>query len=931
MQLARSCYCLFFATILLLLASIPNSSKAQYHVKGQLKDSIAGGMSNVVVAALRAKDSIMVKYIRSDKEGNFNMELKDSGTYVFLMTYPNYGDLVLEQSVGQPTVDLGSHSMVTKAKLLEEVIVKQTVAAVRMKGDTTEFTADSFRVQPNATVEDLLKKFPGIQVDKDGKITAQGQTVKKVLVDGEEFFGDDPTLVTKNLRADMVDKVQLYDKSSEQAAFTGINDGVKDKTLNIKLKEDKKKGMFGKLVAGGGTNGFHESSAMVNKFQKKEKIAAYGIVANTGKVGLSWQENDQYSSTSMMTILGDDGQTQSFFTMGGDDSWNGQYDGTGIPLSQTAGLHYNNKWNDNKQSLNTNYKMAQLFVNGNATTTTQNNLDTTIQYSNSARTFKNRSMRNKLDGAVDIDLDSTLTMSVRAMGQLRHTESDEHYLDSTFRKDFSLQNSSDRTLTNNGDNNTFSASLLLRKKFKKKGRTLAAVVMEDYSNINTTGWLYSQNREYDVQSQLSKDTLTDQLKRNLVRTSNLNMRVVYTEPLSKVSSLFVNYGLIVNNSHSNKQSFNKAVDGTYSDQDTTYSNEYQYDQTTHKAGIGYNFSQKKLKFNIGTNMMAIHYNQTDVYHNLSPRGRSFLNWNPNARLTYSFTSQRNFRFYYSGNSNQPSIDQIQPVRNNNDNFNVYVGNAGLKPSFRHSMSLNFSDYKMLTDRDFYLGAYGGVTENQITTNVTTDPVTGKNTYQYVNVNGNGYLNIYTSTYFKSKKWNLNYGFSPQFSYNRSVNFSNSVKNIGNTYNYSLDLFVRKSKDSLYDFNFNITPGYNINNSSLQKEINNNFFSLNVRPNITFYVPKKFEIHADVDYMYQDKTETLSRISRGLVNASIGRKFLPGDRLMIKVSGFDLFNKNIGQNRSMYNNTISQTIYNTIRRYFLISATWNFTSGFSANK
>ncbi len=157
MQLAKSCYYLMFATMLLLMVGVPDFSKAQYQVKGQLRDSIAGGMQNAVIAALRAKDSIMVKYTRSTKEGNFNMNLKDSGKYIFLITYPNYGDLVLEQNIDQSVCDLGAHNMLSKVKILQEVIVKQTVGAIRIKGDTTEFVADSFKVQPNATVEDLLK------------------------------------------------------------------------------------------------------------------------------------------------------------------------------------------------------------------------------------------------------------------------------------------------------------------------------------------------------------------------------------------------------------------------------------------------------------------------------------------------------------------------------------------------------------------------------------------------------------------------------------------------------------------------------------------------------------------------------------------------------------------------------------------------------
>src|SRR5690606_2451490 len=162
--------------------------------------------------------------------------------------------------------------------------------------------ASSFKIEPNAKVEDLLRQLPGIQVDKDGKITAQGQTVNKVLVDGEEFFGDDPTLVTKNIRGDMVDKVQLYDKKSDQAEFTGIDDGEKTKTLNIKLKADKKNGYFGKVDVGGASDGYYQGQAMFNTFKGKKKFSAYGTIANTGKTGLSWRDNSKYGSSNNIEV-----------------------------------------------------------------------------------------------------------------------------------------------------------------------------------------------------------------------------------------------------------------------------------------------------------------------------------------------------------------------------------------------------------------------------------------------------------------------------------------------------------------------------------------------------------------------------------------------------------------------------------------------------
>ncbi|WP_431216610.1 hypothetical protein ACQ86N_19665 [Puia sp. P3] len=264
----------------------------------RLRHSGKRNLSYGSVLLLRPADSILVQHSRTDATGRFSLKNIPFGHYLIVVTYPNYADFVDELTVKDTgTLTLPIIGMVLKSKLLQEVVVSGNKGAIRLKGDTTEFNADSFRTQPNATVEDLLKKLPGIQVDKNGKITAQGQAVKKVLVDGEEFFGDDPTLVTQNLRADMVDRVQVYDKKSDQATFTGIDDGQRDKTINLKLKDGKKNGYFGRANAGRATDGYYDYQLMANYFKNKAKLAGYGIISNTGKTGLNWNEQDTYGQS----------------------------------------------------------------------------------------------------------------------------------------------------------------------------------------------------------------------------------------------------------------------------------------------------------------------------------------------------------------------------------------------------------------------------------------------------------------------------------------------------------------------------------------------------------------------------------------------------------------------------------------------------------
>jgi hypothetical protein len=306
----------------------------QSTLKGTITDTLnKQNLRNAVISVLRTKDSVLVKFTRTNAEGHFEMKNLPAGNFILIVSYPTYADYVERITVENGTEkNLGSLPLITKAKLLEEVIVKQRISAIRVKGDTTEYRADSFHVSANADVQELLRKMPGIQVNSKGEITAQGEKVQKVLVDGEEFFSDDPAVVTKNLRADAVDKIQAFDKKSDQAAFTGIDDGQKIKTLNIQLKEDKKKGYFGKVELGSDFDRYRYGKVLANAFKGKRKISGYITTDNTKFESLNWDESRNYAGDANMTTqINDDGGIMIF--SGGDDfSW-----GRGFPTSTTGG------------------------------------------------------------------------------------------------------------------------------------------------------------------------------------------------------------------------------------------------------------------------------------------------------------------------------------------------------------------------------------------------------------------------------------------------------------------------------------------------------------------------------------------------------------------------------------------------------------------
>ncbi len=276
----------------LFLSMLVHVSFAQQSsVSGTITDTLGRkNLPNAVVSLLQRKDSTLYKFVRTDKSGTFSLPDVHPGRYLLLVTYPKFADFSDEVEIpNQPETNLGTIPLSLKSQLLDAVVIR-SAGAIRIKGDTTEFVADSFHVKDGATVEELLKKLPGFQVNSKGEITTQGQRVQKVLVDGEEFFGDDPTMATQNISAKAVDKVQVYDTKTEQQNLTGISTGNEGKTVNIKLKEDAKKGAFGKAHAASDFDKLVDAKVLYNRFSGKKKFSVYGTKSDISTGSLNWDD-----------------------------------------------------------------------------------------------------------------------------------------------------------------------------------------------------------------------------------------------------------------------------------------------------------------------------------------------------------------------------------------------------------------------------------------------------------------------------------------------------------------------------------------------------------------------------------------------------------------------------------------------------------------
>lgn len=900
------------------------SHAQQAKISGHVSDTLNHiKLSNTVVALLHAKDSVLYKFARTSETGAFAFDNLQAGKYLLMFTYPAFADYVEPVTLADTSVLRFDNIMLTlRSRLLQEVVVQQKIAAIKIKGDTTEFNAGSYQTQPNANVEDLLKKLPGIQVDNKGQITAQGIKVKKVLVDGEEFFGDDPTLVTKNLRADMVDKVQLYDKKSEQAAFTGVDDGQASKTLNLKLKEGKKNGYFGKVNVGAGTNGYHDNQAMINLFKKKMKVAAYTIVSNTGKAGLDWQEADKYGQSQADGNMSADseidvGEDREF------SGWDGRYTGRGYPLVQSGGLHFNNKWNQDRQDAGGNYKFMKLYMDGNSSSSTQNILPNNVtNYRTQKEHFNNSVLRHRIDGRYEIQLDSSSSVRLDVNGSLNHKKTNSNFSSEFLDGDSSLVNQNTRQLSVTDDTRQLNSNLLWRKKLKKKGRTISLNFAENFSLNDGDGSLRSFTEYFKKSGGVDSSYLTDQRKAFKTERLNASANATYTEPLSPLSSLVANYGLSISNARSYHNSFNAGGEGKYDVMDSVFSNSYEFNIRTHKAGLSYVYNGKKIRIQAGNNVGFTAFLQDDLYQH-KKLDRSFVNWFPAASFRYTFSQQRRMSFSYNGDTRQPGIQQLQPLRSNEDDQNVKIGNPGLKPSFNNHFQFVYNDFQIISERATWLTMYYTTTSNDIGEASNID-AKGKRTTRFINIDGNETAGVNLNMGWKVKPLNITLGYSLRGNYNRNASFVNDQLNITKSLNAGAGLDIFSIKEKKYEQYASLEASYNTSRSSIQQSLQTNYWTCNVTVSESVYLPLKFQIQSDVACYFRQKTEVFTGNNNVIQwNASLLRKFGRKDALEVRAAVKDILNQNIGFNRSVSSNFITQNTYSTIGRYGMLSVTWNF--------
>lgn len=904
-------------TAILLFSLFFTAAKAQHsYLKGRITDSTdKKKLEYAVVSLLRKSDTTLVDFTRTDPSGKFSFPRLSNGEYILLISYPRFADY-MEAVALQGDLDLNEIFLTPKSKLLDEVVIR-TGTAIRIKGDTTEFIADSFQTKEGATVEELLKKLPGFTVNSKGEIVAQGKRVDKVLVDDEEFFGDDPTMATQNISARAVQKVQVFDTKSEQQNLTGMTSGTEGKTVNIKLKDDAKKGSFGRYHLGTDFQDFLDAKAMFNRFVGKKKFSVYGTKTNINAGSLNWEDKQKLGIENDMEF---DELSGYYFSFGGNDEFN-DWNLRGLPDAYTAGGLFTDKWNADRQNVNISYRYNSLNTTNEGSTFIQNIRPSGLNF-NDRFTKKDALNRQhainlkyewKIDSLASIKLVSVNTLKTsHTIGEDLSEYYDENRdtINTSFRK---YDNSTDRKQTDN--------QLTYKQLFKKKNRIWQTVfrfgvTADDNSGLNETRIRYFKDGIFD-----KADTI-DQMKLFDGRSTTMGLKTSFVEPLNNLWSLVMEYSYNNNSSLSHRNTFEKGLDGKYQSLVQEFSNNFELDAFSHSGNAIMRFMGKKLRmgFGLGLSTVDLKLNNLDS-NNIS--NFNFTNFTPQVQFNLTPKTQMNIGFNYRGTTRQPTINQLQPLRDNTDPLNEYKGNPDLKVGFNHGFSLNFNQYKVLKQTYSFLYFSYNFQQNAITQNNTFD-ANGKRTYFPVNVNGNKYWNTGGNLEKAPGEKKPGYAVNMNGNGGRYINFVDGQKVSTNYYTVNLGVRLAFMKAEKYHISFGPTLGYNSSTSTSTSVQKNNYYTYGGRVDLDLDLPGKFEISSNFNADLREKLEAFSSNTNLVVwNATLSKKIFKKDTGKISLVANDILNDNKGFTRTINNTAITDDRFQRVSRYFLLRFEWSF--------
>ena len=884
-------------------------------VVGIIHDDQDAPLTSATIMLLNARDSVLASFAISDTDGRFAIKGAKAGNYILKISFMGFSTVTRELMLGEEeVVDLGTITLKEATAILSEVEVLADHVPIQIQDDTINYNADAFKVQPNDVVEDLLKRLPGIEVDKDGGIKAQGEEVQNVLVDGKEFFGNDPKMATKNLPADAVDKVQVYDKLSDMAEFSGIDDGERSKTINLELKEDKKKGMFGKIEAGYGHDagavadeGRYATKLNLNRFTKNSQLSLLGMANDVNQQGFSFGEYINFSG-GLSRMMGG-----GRFRMGGGGGPQiGEDLSDGFVNTLAGGINYNVEIGK-KLDIRSSY-----FYNGIDNDITQDIFRQNYIVDETFETFEDATQSSENDGhrvnlIAELEIDSTTEIELRSNASFNNGD----YLSNQFTETFADQGLDNTLLTDYtslSDGFDFNGDLYLRKRFgAKRGRTMTANLSLNSGDDN------SEARLTSLQNFLltGDEEFIDQMQQDVGDNMNWGARLSYTEPVGKNKWVEFNYRYQNNESKSDQDVFDLDPVTGAPTPNTDLSTTFQRDYTYHRTGATFKLNTPKSSLNIG-----VQYQDTDlrgfINQDESPIAKDFSTVLPSLRYRYEFATARSIRFDYRTSIDVPSLQQLSPLVDNTNPQRIYIGNPDLKAEYQHRANIHFHSFSQFSFTSIFAMLSGTITKDKIVNSTEVDRVTFKETQRPVNIDNDyrltGYASFGTPLKFIRTRLELN----SNVSYNRSKLFINTIENDLDRWTRSVGLSFSSMNSEVVEYQVGARFSNTTSEYSEDKSFDQDFVTQTYYADLTVNFLKTWSISTSYDLNRYTGDQFEGDEELPLWKASLSKYVFKDKRAEIKLSMFDVLDENRGINRTSESNYLEEIRTNSLGRYYMLS-------------
>lgn len=917
---------------------LPPANFSTISISGILQDKTDKTPIKGATVNIRLKKNAAVKQnTLSDNKGYFSFTELPADT--FILSFSSIGYEFVDRQINPSSVnqDLGIIYIPKTSKELEGVVITAKTPPAQQKGDTIQFNANAFKVNPDATTEDLIKKMPGITVDKDGTVTAHGEQVKKVTIDGKDFLGDDATAALRNLPSDVVDKIQVFDRLSDQAAFTGFDDGNSVKSINIVTKSGIKNGQFGRVFAGYGTDNRYSAGGNVSTFKGNRRISLVGSFNNIN------QQN--FSSQDLLGVTSGGGGNFGGGNRGGGNRGGGNRGGgggntdnftvgqqNGISKTNAFGINYTDKWSP-KMDMQASYFFNNSNNNNEKELHSQTLIGAKTQYVDQKSLSVSQNYNHRFNMRLEYKFDSSNSIIINPSLNFQNNNSISNGSSQAYYGAGDSSNTAESMSSSKRNGYNLRNNILYRHSFAKRGRTFSVNFNSTFNKNN--GESYTRQDLRFFENNLATDSLQNQYTDNPTSGYSLAGNISYTEPIGKKGQLQFNYAPSWTKNKADQQTFLYDSTGKgYTQFSNLLSNKFDNTVTTNNGGISYRLgTTRDNQFSVGLNLQNSRLESMRIFPTQTSVNQSFTNLLPNLMFRRKISTRSSINIFYRANTNFPSVTQLQDVVNLSNQLRVSSGNPDLKQSYTHFLSARytftntqkgqsiFANIFLQTQNNYISGAtYIAAADSLIQQGITLK----KGSQLSKPVNLNGYKSLRSFFTFSQPvgfiKSNVN--LSTGFTYSRLPGLINYQETVTDNYTYNAGIVIASNISQYIDFNLSYNANFNNAKSSAAGQANQKY--VNQSAGVQFNLLSKNGWFVQNDLTNQSYSGLSAGLNQHfwLWNAGIGKKFLKNRVGELKLSAFDLLKQNQSIVRTVAENYIEDSRSNVLQQYFLLTFTYS---------